>query len=788
MAQVQALNVAIVGGGPGCKAIMKMIFAEKLSHLQMNLVGVACTNPNAVGYRYAQEKGIYTTTDYRSLYKLKELDMIIELTRRDDLANDIFRTKPDHVLLMDHVAARLFWDVFQIQEARIVDREQAAEAQRDSMDRLQVAYDQSIIYAKQLSEEIAERKHAEEVLRQSEAEKKAILDASVDSIRLVDKEMRIRWANKTTTTNLDIDPGDILGETCHKILANREIPCEGCPSKKAIETGWIEQSVLCVPNAAGGEGETYWDCYGVPLKDQSGKTVDLIQIARDVTGQIEAQKELKRRHDALNAIHGILFRVTKEYNLNGMGNVLQDIVKEFYPNVETLVYLLTPQRDGFYFPRPERGHIRESCYDQARKRIRSSKLEHDLLKLLTGGKIRPTCFGGKAECSVTILDLAAGFNSWMTVPIEVEDVCYGLFMVGSSSADVWVEDDVVFVESLIRQISGVIRYQTSKEVREEAFRNQLAGPDKFMGIVGSSQAMQETYELVKTVADSESTVLITGESGAGKELVARAIHQAGKYKGTPFIAAHCSSFVPTLVQAELFGHEKGAFTGATSRKLGRLERAHGGILFLDEVAELPLDTQVLLLRFLQDRSFERVGGEHRIEVNVRIIAATNKQIEGEVEAGRLREDFYYRLNVIPVRVPPLRERSIDVALLADHFLKTYCLIERKEITGFDTEAMQLMMDYDWPGNVRELQNTVARCVVLSSSPSIGAEELPEKIRTRPATHTGYSLAEHERNLVENAMRECKWNKQEAARLLQISRGTLYSKLRRFNIQPKGEAT
>jgi DNA-binding NtrC family response regulator len=295
--------------------------------------------------------------------------------------------------------------------------------------------------------------------------------------------------------------------------------------------------------------------------------------------------------------------------------------------------------------------------------------------------------------------------------------------------------------------------------------------------------MQEVYRMIQAVADSTSTVLIMGESGTGKELVSRAIHQAGKYKDAPFIAAHCSSFVPTLVHSEIFGHEKGAFTGATSRKLGRLERAQGGILFLDEVADLPLETQVLLLRFLQDKRFERVGGERPVEVNVRVVAATNKDIEKEMKAGRLREDFYYRLNVIPIKLPPLRERITDLPLLANHFLRTYCLIEGKEITGFDTEAMKLMMDYDWPGNVRELQNTVARCLVLTSGKRVGVEVLPDRIRTAVDTPEEFTLARNERNLIVSAMRECNWNKHRAARLLDISRGTLYSKLKKYNIRP-----
>jgi len=632
--------------------------------------------------------------------------------------------------------------------------------------------------------DVTDRKRALEQLRESETEKRAILDASIDRIRLVDKDMRIQWVNETAIASLDMGPEDIVGETCHRIFVGRDTPCLDCPCQKAMETGQVERAVMRQPKAAGVQGESYWECHGVPVKDDSGEIAYLIEIARDVTPQKMAEKELKRRHHELEAINSILLRVTREYNLNGMGRVLEDTMKEFYPEAETLVFLLAPDRDSFYFPRPDRGQIRETCHDLARKRIRDHRMEHDLLTFLTTEKIRQTCSGReRTDCPKIIEDLVAGFGSWMAGPIEVDGVCYGLAVVGSPSADIQMEDDLLFIESLVGQISGVIRYQIAKEIREEAFRSQLTGPDKFMGIVGRSACMLQIYQRIQSVADSESTVLITGESGTGKELVARVIHQAGRYGDTPFIAAHCSSFVPTLIHSELFGHEKGAFTGATSRKLGRLERAHGGILFLDEVADLPLETQALLLRFLQDKTFERVGGEHPVQVNVRIIAATNKQIEPEMKAERLRADFYYRLNVIPIHVPPLRKRITDVPSLTNHFLRTYCLIEEKEITGFDAEAMGLMMDYDWPGNVRELQNTVARCVVLASNDLIGAEELPKAIRTLQAPPMEYSLSRNERNLIVTVMRECNWNKHEAARLLNISRGTLYSKLKKYNIQP-----
>jgi DNA-binding NtrC family response regulator len=496
----------------------------------------------------------------------------------------------------------------------------------------------------------------------------------------------------------------------------------------------------------------------------------------------DREAELKRKHEELEAVNSILVRVTREYNLFGMGHVLQNTMEAFYPEGDILLFLLSPNRDAFFFPSGGHGQSKETCHDRARRMIETSGRERELLRVLTTEKVRPTCSGHDVECPAIIRGLAAGYKAWMSVPIEVEDACQGLCIVGSNSADISVENELVFVESLISQISGVIRNQILKETREDAFRRRLAGPDKFMGIVGQSNPMQEIYQLIMAVADSASTVLITGESGTGKEMVARAIHQAGKYGESPFVAAHCSSFVPTLVHSELFGHEKGAFTGASSRKIGRLERAQGGILFLDEVADLPLETQVLLLRFLQDKSFERVGGHRPVQVNARIVAATNRQIEKEVERGSVREDFYYRLNVVRIMLPPLRERITDVPLLANHFLKTYCLIEGKDISGFEGEALRFMMDYEWPGNVRELQNTVARCVALASKNTIGADDLAQTTYSPENARREYALARNEKDLILTVLEKANWNKRQAARMLEISRGTLYSKLKKYNIR------
>lgn len=635
----------------------------------------------------------------------------------------------------------------------------------------------------ELEAQVRELRKTEEILRRNEQEKQTLLDASIDSIRLVDGNFRILWANRTARDNLGLAPEEIIGQTCYSLFTERDTPCENCPMQKVVETGEREHAILHKPRVKGIEGESYWDCYTVPLKDGSGNIDRLIQITRNVTEKIEAQVGLEKKINELRAINGIMLRLTKEEDLNGIGIVLHEIMGDFYPDSETLIFLINPERNGFHFPKTDRGDFQETCYERARKRIKDRGTEEPLLSLLNKGNPGPMYSGEQSmDWPDAVIEITKGYRGWFAVPMDVEGICHGLFLLGSLKGGTQEEEDLIFIDTLIRQISGVIRYQVSKEIREEAFRKQLTGPDKYMGLVGRSNPMQGLYRMVQAIADSPSTVLITGESGTGKELVARAIHGAGKYHSTPFIPAHCSSFVPTLVHSEIFGHEKGAFTGASKRKRGRLERAEGGILFLDEVADLPLETQVLLLRFLQDKRFERVGGEKIVEVDVRIVAATNKNIEAEMRSGRVREDFYYRLNIIQLEVPPLRERITDLPMLANHFLRTYCLLEGKGIEGFELKAMRLMMDYHWPGNVRELQNVIAKSVVLASDRRIGVNDLPEQIRMLPGAPTDYSLHANERKLIRKVMEECTWNKHKAARVLKISRSTLYSKLKRYNIR------
>lgn len=326
------------------------------------------------------------------------------------------------------------------------------------------------------------------------------------------------------------------------------------------------------------------------------------------------------------------------------------------------------------------------------------------------------------------------------------------------------------------------------------------------GILGCSDRMRELADMVRTVAPTDATVLISGESGTGKELVARAIQQGSARRDKPFVTVNCAALSESLLESELFGHERGAFTGADRRREGRFRQADGGTLFLDEIGELPLPLQAKLLRALQQGEVQRVGSDAPITVDVRVIAATNRNLRLEVEAGRFREDLYYRLNVIGLETPPLRERGEDVPVLANAFLERFSRANRKEIKGFTPQAMDAMLKYAWPGNVRELQNAVERAVILCSGEYVSERELPLTISAVlkdgeravangsapvpggenglavPGVASGMTLEELERAAILNMLRETGDNKSEAARRLGITRATLHNKLKRYDME------
>jgi two-component system response regulator HydG len=329
-----------------------------------------------------------------------------------------------------------------------------------------------------------------------------------------------------------------------------------------------------------------------------------------------------------------------------------------------------------------------------------------------------------------------------------------------------------------------------QENKQLKTRLQEIGPGGSKRIIGQAPAFRLAFDLVKQAAPSTATVLLQGENGTGKELFARAIHDLSARAQGPFVAINCAAIPETLLESELFGHEKGAFTGAAAAKPGRFERAHKGTLFLDEVGEMIPSAQVKLLRVLQEGEFERLGGTSLVKVDVRVVAATNKDLQREVAEGRFREDLFYRLNVVTLKLPSLNSRREDIPLLAEHFLRQYCTKNGKERTGFTPEARALLEDYAWPGNVRELENAMERAVVLSRGEAIGVDDLPETVRGGPrgsAQHlvipVGTPLEEIERRVIHETLRHTQGDKTLAAQLLGIAARTIYRKLEREQTEP-----
>jgi two-component system, NtrC family, response regulator HydG len=339
-------------------------------------------------------------------------------------------------------------------------------------------------------------------------------------------------------------------------------------------------------------------------------------------------------------------------------------------------------------------------------------------------------------------------------------------------------------EQLIKLVDKALERRDLIE-QNKALKKQLEDIRAKGQMIGSSPAYRRMLSLVEQIADSSATILIQGESGAGKELVARTIHERSGRRAGPFVAVNCAALPETLLESELFGYEKGAFTGAVGRKEGRFELASGGTLFLDEVADLSLVTQPKILRVLQEGEFERLGGTRTLQVDVRIVAATNQDLAEMVREKRFREDLYYRLNVITVRVPPLRERHEDIRVLAQHYLRVYAAKNGRKLEGFSNEALERLESYKWPGNVRELENLIERTVLLARKDRIDAEDLPEEVAgvKRPPRDAilelvGTPLADIEQRLLDETLRITGGNKTQAAKLLGIDVRTVARKLER----------
>lgn len=386
--------------------------------------------------------------------------------------------------------------------------------------------------------------------------------------------------------------------------------------------------------------------------------------------------------------------------------------------------------------------------------------------------------------------IAAGAQSVMCVPLMMLDRIMGVIYLDSTDPhDQFNKDHLQLVTAISGIAAVAIENARQFEWLESENQRLLADVNIDHNMIGESAAMQKVYHFISKVAPTDSTVLITGESGTGKELAARAIHRNSKRAQKPFVAVNCAALNESLLESELFGHERGAFTGALAQKKGRLEIADGGTVFLDEIGELSSALQVKLLRVLQEREFERVGGTQTIKIDIRLIAATNRNLEEAIEAGEFRQDLYYRLNVVSFELPALRDRREDIPLLANYFANKYSIKCNRKLRGIAPEARARLAAYDWPGNVRELENTIERAVVLGTTDLILPEDLPEALlesgtAQATSTATGYheAVAQTKKQIILTAMEKSKGNYTEAAKSLGVHPNYLHRLIRNLNLK------
>lgn len=382
-------------------------------------------------------------------------------------------------------------------------------------------------------------------------------------------------------------------------------------------------------------------------------------------------------------------------------------------------------------------------------------------------------------------------HSVLAVPLDVRDTVLGVMYLEASSPGSRFDSDLL-------QLVTTLGNFTALAIENARYLEKLDGENRRLheelnihhSMIGESKAMREVYEFVSRVAGRDSTVLVFGESGTGKELVARAVHVNSSRKEKPFVAINCAAITETLLESELFGHERGAFTGAVSQKKGKLELAEGGTIFLDEIGELALPMQAKLLRVLQEREFERVGGTRSIKLDVRLIAATNRDLKEASSTGGFRSDLYYRLNVVSLQMPPLRERREDIPLLAAFFAAQHGEKVKRRVAGISPQARACLMRYDWPGNVRELENAIERAVVLGSTELILAEDLPEAILEEtagsgePVNALAEGIRQAKKVLIERAIEQANGNYTEAAKILGVHANHLFRLVRTLNLKPK----
>jgi PAS domain S-box-containing protein len=617
-----------------------------------------------------------------------------------------------------------------------------------------------------------ERKRVEDALRASEHNLRLMINSLPGLIATVNPAGEIEFVNQPIS--------DFFGKTAEELKdwapLNHPDDREHVVAmwRRSIETGVPYETVH---RLLGVRGYRWFNVRGLPLRDEKGRISRWYFLLTDVENQKQAEEALRADIEARKQVEQKL-RENEAHLLE-----MQALTRtgSFRINPRSGRFTVTPEvlrRYDIKIDPDEDMYNIEFWFDRIHPEDR--KMVRDLLERSAALKI-----DYEAEYRIVLPDGAIKHNHSIGHPVlnEAGDL---VEIVGTTME---VTEQVQAREKLERAFAEIQALKDQLQKENVALREEVDRVAMFEEIVGSSPALRAVLSRVAKVAPTDSTVLITGETGTGKELIARAIHKRSPRAQRAFVSVNCAALAPSLIASELFGHEKGAFTGAVQRRIGRFELADGGTMFLDEVGELPLDTQVALLRALQEREFERVGGKDRIQVEVRIIAATNRNLEAAIAAGTFRSDLFYRLNVFPIEIPPLRQRMEDVLMLLEYFVHRYARAAGKSFTKIDKQTLKQFQAYDWPGNIRELQNVVERSVIVSSDDTFCVDEAwlsraSNRTRWEATPEAATEHSSDERQIIEAALAECRGRvsgPKGAAARLGVPPSTLDSRIKKLKI-------
>ncbi len=567
--------------------------------------------------------------------------------------------------------------------------------------------------------------------------------------------------------------GHVLGTPCWQALQTGQSgPCKFCSDAKLFNPDgspagvrvWEFQNTI---------NSRWYIVHDRAISWVDGRTVRL-EIATDITDRKNVEEELRQAHREMGAFCQIIKQLGGRQNLDGVAAYLLSEVRSILNTEHLQLFLFSSDHNSVF-----------SLSEKSMVHIENSELVQTVQNLLEGLNelsISPA----KPFAAPLIPDTFPAKGRQAIIPVFHQKQLYGALVAGCSKDCLCSEKGLEMTALILEQAAGALLRAVHHEEEVQELHGRIERTAEFRGIIGKDPKMQVIYKLIEDIAPTDASVLIQGESGTGKELVARAIHNQSPRKNNPFVVINCSAYPETLLESELFGHEKGAFTGAVRQKIGRFEQAHDGTVFLDEIGEISPSAQIKLLRVLQTHKFERLGGEQTLSVDVRILAATNKELLQEVKNGNFREDLFYRLNVIPVHLPSLKTRRNDIPLMARHFQQKFSAEQGVDSRGFSSEAMRRLLEHHWPGNVRELENSIEHAVVIAKGGRIEVAHLPtglSEAASVTAVPSHGSMLENEKRLLTEILQECAWNKKQAALHLGISRSTLYAKLKKYGIKP-----